>query len=127
MAVPTSSVSTFNDAVTDTNLTNNIPLLNKNGTFDGRLAGDTATTVGSDGFDIFVIDVSGGTHDSAGSLTSSDTLTISYQLDGPGSISIGEGLARYSDLNSGLGPSGGGNHSPLSGSGTFTVNASHWT
>src|SRR5262249_29585592 len=127
MTVPTTPVTSYSDITSDTSLFNS-PLLNKNGTLDGQLTGGTATSVGPDGYDYFVIDIAGGTHDSSGSLTSSDTLTISYRLDSPGSISIAEGTVLYSNLNSGFGDNSVETvHRPLSGTGTLTIPASHWT
>src|SRR5215813_8067811 len=109
MTVPTTPVTSYSDITSDTSLFNS-PLLNKNGTFDGQLTGDTATSVGPDGYDYFVIDIAGGTHDSTGS------------------ISIAEGTVLYSNLNSGFGDNSVETvHRPLSGTGTLTIPASHWT
>ena len=126
MIVPATPVAAYDDSTQDTSNTN-IPLLNKNGKFDGRLQPSPTPSV-DDHYDPFVIDIAGGTHDSSGSLTSSDTLTITYQLDGPGSVYLREGVQDYSNLDAGFGftTSGSTDHL-ISGSGTLTIPASHWT
>jgi Lectin C-type domain len=127
MTVPTTPVTSYNDNTSADTTISNIPLLKKNGTFDGRLTGDTATTVGPDGYDNFVIDIAGGTHDSSASLTSSDTLTISYTLDSAGSVDIEEEPLDYSNLNNGFGPDSNLRSHIVSGTGTLTIPASHWS
>ena len=127
MIVPDTPAGAYNDNTSADTSFSNIPLLKKNGAFDGRLTGDTATTVGPDGYDNFVIDIAGGTHDSSASLTSSDTLTISYTLDSAGSINIEEEPLTYSNLNNGFGTDSNLRSHIVSGTGTLTIPASHWS
>jgi hypothetical protein len=127
MTVPTTPVGAYKDNTSADTTLSNIPLLKKDGAFDGRLTGDTATTVGPDGYDNFVIDIAGGTHDSSASLTSSDTLTISYTLDSAGSIDIEEEPILYSNLDNGFGPDSNLRTHIVSGTGTLTIPASHWS
>jgi hypothetical protein len=43
VTVPTTPVTAYSDITSDTSVFNS-PLLNKNGTFDGRLTGEAATS-----------------------------------------------------------------------------------
>jgi hypothetical protein len=128
--VPTSPVTYYNDATNDTNILTNVPLLAKNSTVDGHLTGDTATTVGSDGYDFFVIDVAGGSRDTGASLTSTDTLTITYTIDtnGSGPVNITVAPQSYSDaanLNS-IDTAAYHIFQNLSGTGTLTIPSSYF-
>lgn len=126
--VPSSAVATYNDQTTDTYIYSNVPLLFVTGRVDGRLSGGNGTGNAPDGYDFYAVDFVGGTHDSSGSLGRSQDITVTYQLDGPGSIDLSGEISTYSNYNNGV---GGGTvfkgYNNLSGSGSVTFSTSSWS